>query len=158
MNRPMGAHASFEEDVNARLGSYIKRAEQALIGAKTSILRGFDLTVPQYAAMMSLLYSGGESAANLARVALVTPQTMATILKNLEAKGLVERNASTLHARVVVNSLTDSGEALVLRADKQVRRLEKELSAIFTPDTLEAFRKALERSEEFLREAESSNF
>jgi len=36
------------EDVHARLGTYVKQAEQALMAAKSEALRPFDLTVAQY--------------------------------------------------------------------------------------------------------------
>lgn len=44
-----------------RLGHVIKRAEQALIARKTRVLRAFDLTVPQYAALLLLSGTDGMS-------------------------------------------------------------------------------------------------
>ena len=56
--------------------------------AKSKALREYDLSVAQYAAMLSLYYAPGQSAAQLARAAAVPPQTMATVLARLEAKKL----------------------------------------------------------------------
>ncbi|MDI6101714.1 MarR family transcriptional regulator [Actinoplanes sp. NEAU-A12] len=117
-----------------RLGLVIKRAEQALIARKTAALREFGLTVPQYAALL-LLTSGegaGMSAAQLARESLVTPQTMATVLTNLEAKGLIERGPSPLHQKVVVNRVTPAGAALLKDADVAALTVEKRLADAFT--------------------------
>ena len=72
-------------DVSLRLGNGIKRVEHLLMGEKARALRDFELTVPQYATLATLAQSPGQSAAQLARAALVSPQTMATILSNLEA-------------------------------------------------------------------------
>ena len=117
-----------------RLGLVIKRAEQALIARKTAVLREFGLTVPQYAALL-LLTSGdgtGMSAAQLARESLVTPQTMATVLTNLEAKGLIERGQSPLHQKVVVNRVTPAGAALLAKADVAALAVESRLAAAFS--------------------------
>src|SRR5882724_9573992 len=86
-----------EADLASRPGHVMHRAAQALLARKTSVLREFGLTVPQYGALVVLSYLPGASAAQLSRVCLVTPQSMATVLFNLEAKGLIERRPSDIH-------------------------------------------------------------
>lgn len=129
---PRRGEAELAADVEARLGSHIKAAEQALIAAKTEALRPFDVTVAQYAAMMSLYYVPGQSSAQLARLAAVTPQTMGTILDRLEDKQLVQRETSKLHRKVLVVTLTPAGEALLVRADEAARSVEQRLAEAFT--------------------------
>lgn len=130
-----------------RLGSTIKRAEQALIARKTQVLRQFDLTVPRYSVLLLLsLFPEGMSAAQLARESMVTPQTMSTVLTNLEKRGWMEREPSQLHQKVIVNKLTKSGRAILKKADKEARRVEDELRAAFTPAEAEQFEKYLERA------------
>ncbi|RKS06262.1 DNA-binding MarR family transcriptional regulator [Nocardiopsis sp. Huas11] len=129
-----------------RLGHTIKRAEQALIGRKSRALREFSLTVPQYAVLLLLSVSDGMSAAQLARECMVTPQTMATVLTNLERSGLIERNLSPLHQKVTVNSISDEGRALVARADEAALRVEAGLAAEFTEAELSALGDLLERA------------
>jgi DNA-binding MarR family transcriptional regulator len=124
----------------------IKRAEQALIGRKTHALREFGLTVPQYAVLLLLASSDGMSAAQLARECMVTPQTMATVLANLERDGLIDRHPSALHQKVVVNVATAEGRAVVEKADEAALRVEGALSAAFTPEELRAFEGFLERA------------
>ncbi|GAA4974621.1 MarR family winged helix-turn-helix transcriptional regulator [Actinoplanes utahensis] len=133
---------------DGRLGFVIKRAEQALIARKSAALREFGLTVPQYAALLLLAEAGdtGMSAAQLARESLVTPQTMATVLTNLETKALIERGPSPLHQKVVVNRLTAAGAALLTDADDAALRVERHLSAAFTEPELAAFTSLLERA------------
>jgi len=129
-----------------RLGLVIKRAEQALIAEKTRVLQEFHLTVPQYAVLLVLLQTSEASAAQLARACLVTPQTMATMLTNLEEKGLIERAVSPLHQRVRVAQLTAKGTDLVRRADPAVLAVERRLAAAFTADERVAFTDHLERA------------
>ncbi|MFD8077313.1 MarR family winged helix-turn-helix transcriptional regulator [Streptomyces sp. NPDC059718] len=91
------------------LSFHLKRAEQALTARKAAGIRELDLTYPQCTALGYLTGGVAKSCTQLAREALVTSQTMTGIVKNLEVKGLVERHASSDHARVMLVSLTPSG-------------------------------------------------
>jgi DNA-binding MarR family transcriptional regulator len=133
-----------------RLGHVLKRAEQALIARKTRVLREFELTVPQYAALLLLSDSGGMSAAQLARGCLVTPQTMMTVLTNLENKGLIRREPSTVHQKVLVTTLTNAGRAVLPKADRAALAVEQELADRFSAADLNRFRAMLETAIESL--------
>lgn len=133
-----------------RLGHTIKRAEQALIARKTHVLRKFDLTVPQYSVLLLLSVSDGMSAAQLARESMVTPQTMATVLANLEKAGLVARGPSKLHQKLVVNRITQAGQTVLKDADKAALRVEGALSERYSPQELAQFEEFLERAIEVL--------
>lgn len=98
-------------DSGSRTGHAIKRAEQALIAAKESVLRPLGLTVPQYAALLALSEEPGIGGAELARRCLVTPQSMSTVLSNLQSKELIGRPPHRLHRRVVETCITDAGQA-----------------------------------------------
>ncbi len=122
-----------------------------MIAAKAEALRPFELTVAQYAALVSLYYVPGQSSAQLARVAAVTPQTMGTTLDKLEAKGLVRREPSSLHRKVLVVTLTPAGEALVLRADEVARAVEQRLGEAFSEQERTLLRDLLQRAATALR-------
>lgn len=147
-----GDQGLHDEDMSLRLGLGIKRVEQLLMGEKARALREFGLTVPQYATLATLTQSPAQSAAQLARAALVSPQTMATILSNLEAKGLIVRTASSLHLRVLVCHLTESGAELVSNADEPVRAVEEDLRSAFTDEEFDQFHEFLDRAEKRLLE------
>ena len=140
------------EDTGVRLGLHIKSAEQAMMAAKTEALRGFGLTVAQYAAMLSLYYVPEQSSAQLARAAAVTPQTMATVIAKLEQKQLVTRRPSCDHAKVLIASLTPEGEALVLRADEVARRIEQRMAGAFTAKERQQLTDMLGRVASLLRD------
>lgn len=145
MNKPSGA-AELEAEIASRPGHFIKRAEQALMAQKSEALRPFDLTVPQYAALMALSFTPGASGAQLARACVVTPQTMATVLSNLESKGLIERTPSAVHHKVMVTKLTRTGRALVKKADVAAKAIEDRLAGVFDPKERELLREFLERA------------
>ena len=149
-SRPERGQDAYRAEVQARLGFSIKRAEQAMMVAKSKVLREYDLSVAQYAAMLSLYYAPGQSAAQLARAAAVTPQTMATVLARLEAKKLITRVPSEIHSRVNVVTLTPAGEELGLKADEKARAVEDLMSSEFTPQEQEQLRDLLGRLVEVL--------
>ncbi|MEU9048094.1 MULTISPECIES: MarR family transcriptional regulator [unclassified Kitasatospora] len=142
-------------DLHDRLGHAIKRAEQALIGEKTRVLRTVDLTVPQYVALLVLQQSTtGLSGAQLARACMVTPQTMTTVLANLEHKGLITRETSSVHRKVLVATLTRSGRTLTRKADTLARAVEQRLADALDTTEQAQLRHLLERSTAALRDTD----
>lgn len=115
-----------------RLGSYIKRAEQALTVAKNAALKPVGVTVPQYSVLLFLTENPGISAAALARLCGVTPPTMNTILTNLQERGLIERSPHEWHRNVLETRLTERGAAVMRDADTRAIRVERAVGAAFT--------------------------
>lgn len=137
---------SFDE----RLGSHLKRVEQELNAAKTAAVKPAGLTVPQYAALFVLDEQPGISGAELARRCLVTPQTMTTIVRNLEAAGLIERTPHPLHKHVIETRPTPAGRKALDQADDRAASVERRLAAAFTQDELDTLRALLARVSEAL--------
>ncbi|MGC5009641.1 MarR family winged helix-turn-helix transcriptional regulator [Streptosporangium sp. DT93] len=117
-----------------RLGLHIKRVEQELMAAKHAALRPIGLTVPQYVVLYTLAGHPGISAAALARTCLVTPQTIATVLTNLQAKALITRRPHPWHRKVAEVQLTDEGRRVLGRADAEAVAIESELADAYTPE------------------------
>ncbi|MFI6516279.1 MarR family winged helix-turn-helix transcriptional regulator [Spirillospora sp. NPDC050679] len=136
--------------VPERLGSHLKRAEQALNAAKTAALRPAGLTVPQYAALLYLSANPGISAAALARACAVTPPTMNTVLKNLRELGLVERTPHEWHKNILETRLTARGEEVLARADEGPVRVERGLAAQFTDEERRTLVELLGRCVDYL--------
>lgn len=137
---------SFEE----RLGSHLKRVEQELQAAKSAAVKPAGLTVPQYAALFVLDEQPGISAAELARRCLVTPQTMTTILRNLESAGLIERTPHPLHKHVIETRTTAAGRKALDQADKRAAGVERRLAAAFSEEEADTLRALLARVSESL--------
>jgi DNA-binding MarR family transcriptional regulator len=136
--------------IDQRLGGHIKRVEQELMAAKSAAVKESGLTVPQYAALLVLWENPGISAAGLARGCQVTPQTMTTILQNLEAQGLIERTQHPWHRNVMEIRLTEAGEKAFNKADAKAVPLERRLAAAFSPEEYQTLVKLLARCSEVL--------
>src|SRR5919204_154925 len=82
-------------------------------------LRHLGITTPQYAVLTFLDESPGLSAAQLARRAFVTPQTMQRIVANLQAAGLIERDPHPELGRVLEVRLSDRGRGVLMECHRR---------------------------------------
>ncbi|MGA8113608.1 MAG: MarR family transcriptional regulator [Actinocatenispora sp.] len=126
-----------------RLGLDIKRAEQALMAAKSTALRATDLTVAQYAALAALADNPGISGAALARTCLVTPQAMAAVLGTLETRGLVRRTRHQWHRHILETHMTEQGREILRVADHAAVRIERRISAALSDHERQTLRRLL---------------
>ncbi|UQX02797.1 MarR family transcriptional regulator [Streptomyces sp. RerS4] len=133
-----------------RIGSHVKRAEQALLAAKSAALKPAAVTVPQYAALLWLAEKPGISAAALSRLCGVTPPTMNTVLKNLHERGLIERTPHEWHRNVLETRLTPQGRAVMEQADDSAVRVERALAAAFSEEERERLIELLGRCSDVL--------
>jgi DNA-binding MarR family transcriptional regulator len=91
-------------------------------------LADLGLTYPQFLALTMLDSYPGASGADIARLALLTPQTVHGIVTNLERAALVVRAAHPVHGRVQTLALTPGGRTLLLRCKKRAVDLDASLS------------------------------
>lgn len=120
--------------LSERLGSHLKRADQALNATKAAVLKPAGVTAPQYSALLHLSLNPGISAAALARLCGVTPPTMNTVLNNLQDRALIDRTPHEWHRNVLETRLTDEGRAVMADADTRAVRVERALAAEFTDE------------------------
>lgn len=106
-----------EESQETSLIYVVGRVNQGITRQLRSALSAFGLSVQEYTALSVLQARPGLSNAQLARRALVTPQSMIEILAKLEARGLVARQVDPDHGRILRAGLTGDGAALLARAD-----------------------------------------
>lgn len=115
------------EVLDDRLGTHIRRIARLIIDAKAAALRPLDITVPQYATLLSIKHLEPTSAAQLARTGTGTPQATATMLSTLESKGLVSRRPSPMHQKLVEVRLTALGAETIEEADSLAADIEAKL-------------------------------
>jgi DNA-binding MarR family transcriptional regulator len=72
-----------------------------------------DLTLPESSALSRLQHGGPATAATLAKLEQISPQSIGVTVASLEAKGLIERTADPADGRRVTLSLTSAGDATV---------------------------------------------
>ncbi|WP_280423119.1 MarR family winged helix-turn-helix transcriptional regulator [Nocardia carnea] len=128
-----------------RIGSYVKRAEQARTAAKLAVLKPAGVTEAQYAALLFLTENPGISAAALARLCGVTPPTMNTVLTNLVDRGLIERTPHPWHRNVLETRLTEKGESVMHDADARAIAVERSVGDGFTDSERETLFRLLTR-------------
>jgi DNA-binding MarR family transcriptional regulator len=96
-------------------------------------LADLGLTPPQFGVLTMIAAYPGHSSADLARVALLTPQTLSVIIKNLERDGAILRTPHAVHGRVQCLALTDNGRTLLAKARARVQKLEAAIIMNFSP-------------------------
>jgi DNA-binding MarR family transcriptional regulator len=96
-------------------------------------LAPWQLTVQEYTALSVLRARPGLSNAQLARRALVAPQSMLEILAKLERRRLVARTVDPGHGRILRATPTDAGLALLTSADPAVAAIQDEVMAGVPP-------------------------
>ena len=86
-------------------------------------------TPPQFVVLTMLKAYPGLSGADLARVALLTPQTVGVIIRNLERDGAIRMTPHPVHGRVLQWTLTRHGGARLDKCRRRVNALERRLLA-----------------------------
>ena len=107
-----------------RFGGALKLAQHALRTRLDEALRPIGLTTPQCAVLSALEREPGLSNAALARAAFVTPQTMQSILANMERNGLVTREAAPDHGRILRSFITARGRKALMQAHTAILDVE----------------------------------
>jgi DNA-binding MarR family transcriptional regulator len=107
----------------------IKYIEQSMKNQLYDALRELRLTMPQYVTLDLLAKNPGLSGAELARRSFVTPQTMNTIITNLEEAGLITRRVHAEFGTILQSYLTENGEQILLQAQQKVKEVERQITA-----------------------------
>jgi DNA-binding MarR family transcriptional regulator len=129
-------------------GYYGYLLRQAAAAARLTLERALaDLgaTPPQFLVLTMLKAYPGLSGADLARVALLTPQTVGVIIRNLERDGAIKMTPHPLHGRVLQWTLTRHGLALLEKCRKHAMALERRLGAGLNPAAQATVRRWLAR-------------
>jgi DNA-binding MarR family transcriptional regulator len=128
-----------------RIGMVLKRAEQAMLRAKSAALKPAGLTLAQYVALAELDRQPGITGAALARACLVTPQAMMVVLKSLEEQGLIVRSPHPRHPNVLELHITDAGFEVLDAGRRRAEPVERRVTDTFSPEELQALAALLTR-------------
>lgn len=93
----------------------------------------------------SLTSQPGASGADLARGAMVTPQTMNAILVNLETQGLIERRPDPSHGRILATYITDKGRRHLERGVSAAERFLDDMESALTASERRELRRLLQK-------------
>jgi DNA-binding MarR family transcriptional regulator len=106
----------------------LRQAHAATRLAMERALADVGVTPPQFVVLTMLRAYPGLSGAELARVALLTPQTVGVIIRNLERDGAIRKTAHPVHGRVLQWTLTRRGNTLLGKCRRHANALERRLT------------------------------
>ena len=115
--------------VHGHMAYLLRQANAAVRLTIEHSLAELGVTVPQYLIMTMLRAYPGLSGAELARVALLTPQTIGLITRNLQRINAIEKTARPSHGRALQFTLTLEGAELLDTCRKRARIIEKRITA-----------------------------
>jgi len=127
-------------DLELSVGYALKQAAAALRAAMDVGLRPLGLSVPQYACLELLGQRPGLSAAELARGAFVTRQSMHAVLLGLQERGLLARAATAPQGRALPTELTDAGRRILAEASSIVAATEARMTEALPSDARQRLR------------------
>jgi DNA-binding MarR family transcriptional regulator len=118
-----------ERSKQGSLAFLVRQAQAATRLSLERALADLGVTPPQFAVLAMLKANPGLSGADLARVALLTPQTVGVIIRNLERDGAIRKTPHPVHGRVLQWTLTRRGGTLLDKCRRHARALDRRLMA-----------------------------
>ena len=125
------------------LAYLLRQAQAATRLAMERALADLGVTSPQFVVLTMLRAYPGLSGADLARVALLTPQTVGVIIRNLERDGAIRKTPHPVHGRVLQWTVTRRGAALLDKCRRHAHAIERRLAAGLSAKAQAAIRRWL---------------
>jgi DNA-binding MarR family transcriptional regulator len=111
------------------LAYLLRQAQAATRLAMERSLADLGVTSPQFVVLTMLKAYPGLSGADLARVAMLTPQTVGVIIRNLERDDAIKKTPHPVHGRVLQWTVTRRGATLLDRCKRHAQVIEQRLTA-----------------------------
>jgi DNA-binding MarR family transcriptional regulator len=115
------------------LAYLLRQAQAATRLTMERALGTLGVTPPQFVVLTMLRAYPGLSGADLARVALLTPQTVGVIIRNLERDGAIRKTPHPVHGRVLQWTLTRRGTALLEKCRRHAHAVDRRLAEGLSP-------------------------
>jgi DNA-binding MarR family transcriptional regulator len=141
--------ADVNQPINNRKILNLYRAQAVVEVALDAALSDLGISTAQWGTLGILREHPGASGADIARIAFVTPQAVATMLQRLEQAGLITRRPPS-RGRAVETHLTARGEALLREGDRIADQIEARLFSNFNPKEQDSLNEYLLRCIETL--------
>lgn len=109
----MDSESAATVDLDALPGHHIRRLHQIAVAVFLQETEAHGLTPVQYAALQAVANSPGTDQRSLARTIGLDTSTVGGVVDRLEARGLLQRNASPEDRRVRLLTLTPAGRDLL---------------------------------------------
>ncbi|MFZ6754942.1 MarR family winged helix-turn-helix transcriptional regulator [Undibacterium sp. Dicai25W] len=115
-------------------GYLLRQATTAYRARMEKALAKLKITPPQFSVLTMIAAYEGVSNADLARLSLLTPQTVSVIVNNLEKSGAITRRAHAVHGRIQQLQITTLGQETLAQCNSYVKEVEQELSMSLTEE------------------------
>jgi DNA-binding MarR family transcriptional regulator len=125
------------------LGYLLRQAAGTVRLAMERALEDLGVTPPQFLVMTMINAYPGSSGADVARLTMLTPQTISVIVANLERDGRIMRVPGAGHGRVLPMALTAEGLALLAQCRERTQAVEARMATNLSPDEERAVRRWL---------------
>lgn len=126
-----------------RAGHLIALLERIMRTEFGRALEPLGLTFQHFAQLLTLYNSGPISNAELARAAMITPQSANESVKQMLDRGWISRQQDSAHKRKLLISITPEGIRILEQADLQARRIEERMMQNQSDDERAQFLKLL---------------
>lgn len=125
---PIPAPGEGKRGVEGHIGYLLRQASAAMRAGIDHALADLGVTHPQFLVLTMVGAYPGLSNADLARLALLTPQTTSVIVANLKRVGAVASRPHAMHGRIRQLELTTAGRDTLRRCRRRVERVERRLT------------------------------
>lgn len=142
-NLPLPGPGEGMRGTKGHIGYLLRQAHAVHKMRMENALKATGLTLPQFSVLTMLAAYPGASGAELARLSLLTPQTMSVIVSNLERAGMIHRRPHDEHGRIQIIGLTDDGLQVLARSKAAVQSAEAGLLSGLSPEDEVAVRRWL---------------
>lgn len=106
----------------------LSQAQAAMRLALERALADLGVTPPQFSILTMIDSYPGLSGADLARLTMLTPQTINLIVRNLERDGLIAKSPDDVHGRILRLQTTAAGHGLRMKCRERASRVEKRVT------------------------------
>lgn len=142
-NTPIPSPGQGKRGEEGYLGYLLRQASAAHRLRMERTMADVGVTLPQFLVLTMIRAYPGISNADLARLALLTPQTVSVIVANLARSGAITRRPHAVHGRIQHIDVTPEGLALLDACRKRSGGIEQDLCAGFTPEEEQVVRRWL---------------
>ena len=128
---------------HGHLAYLLRQAGAAVRQTIERALHDLGVTQPQFLVMTMVNAYPSSSSADIARLTMLTPQTISLIVANLERAGRLTRSQNPEHGRIQFMELTAQGRALLATCRDRVVVVEAKISENLSPDEEQTLRRWL---------------
>ncbi len=143
---PAPEHCSVDAATGERHGEIFYALRNAHVSTKAALDEAFGrvgLSTPQFLALNAIANNANIASAELARLSMVSPQAMTTIIGKLEESGLIRRRPRA-NSRCLETTLTEPGEEVLAHARGEASAIEAFITERVGPEQTRALVEALQ--------------